>query len=286
MEVKWRNYLSSIASDPSVESGDIFKRLCKKVDDDIASTTANNMKDVKLIRVAKQRKGIFFEQLCEDLLKRGFLLSNANIVNVYRFANIPDDIRKYLRFYGNGGKLSKRDTGIDIVAEGKDGKWYAIQCKYLMRPTKVIRTPTGYPRAFKVSLTALSTFYSLCMATGPDDGKRLGNWEKYIVITSADGIQHQGAKHPKKMTIASGTLSKLPRDVWTQLCGFKGHSLIEEDETSSSNDKSDSKDEISTTNTLFTNNTMKNKISSEGLLMNSSNMMVARNAFLDRLSMK
>ena len=68
-------------------------------------------------------KGDIFE-----LITKYYLLTEpiyqTQIKNVWIHYEVPEDIRKYIN-------LPKNDEGIDLIAQTKDNKYWAIQCKYL-----------------------------------------------------------------------------------------------------------------------------------------------------------
>ena len=78
--------------------------------------------------------------------------------------------------------------GIDIIVEN-DGIFQAIQCKY--------KKHTGYKKNI-LTWKILSTFYALCLRTGP--------WDKYIVMTNCEYTLRQGKKTPKDFSICIKTV--------------------------------------------------------------------------------
>jgi hypothetical protein len=143
----------------------------------------------------KKIRGDIFEDFCVLYLKHV-----KTFKNVWRLQDIPDEIRVSL-------SLGTRDMGIDIVAEN-DGKFYAIQCKY--------KKHTSIKKNI-VTWKALSTFYALCMRTGP--------WEKYIVMTNCDYARHAGKKGPKDLSICLRTFQSTTKEQWTRMCELKGEVL-------------------------------------------------------------
>jgi predicted helicase len=144
----------------------------------------------------KKIRGDIFEDFCVVYLQkvRGY-------TNVWRLQDVPDDILEKL-------SVARRDFGIDIIAE-KDGKYTAIQCKY--------KKQTGKTNI--VTWKALSTFYALCMRTGP--------WDKYIVMTNCTYVRHMGKKTPKDLSICLRTLCKITKEQWTQMCNLGSHAIEE-----------------------------------------------------------
>ena len=61
-----------------------------------------------------------------------------------------------------------------------------------------------------ISWSALSTFYALCLRTGP--------WQKYIIMTTADYTRHQGPKTEKDLSICIGSLRGIKKDDWFKMC--------------------------------------------------------------------
>jgi predicted helicase len=88
--------------------------------------------------------------------------------------------------------------GIDLVVEDK-GAFYAVQCKY--------KKFTGKPTC--VSWQALSTFYALCMRTGP--------WKKYIVMTNCNYVRHQGKKTQADISICLNSFRGITHDEWAAM---------------------------------------------------------------------
>ena len=83
----------------------------------------------------------------------------------------------------------------------------AVQCKYKKHTE----------RKNSVSWTALSTFYALCLRTGP--------WDKYIVMTNCDYTRHEGKKTEKDMSLCLGTFRGIPKEGWLKMCGSEGSLL-------------------------------------------------------------
>ena len=144
--------LHSILLQGPIHLFDTFLTECQKWYDQPAHTfTEMRMRDNKKIR------GDVFEDFSVLYLKhvRGY-------TNVWRLEDVPEHVL-------GGLGLKRPDMGIDIVAE-KDGKYAAVQCKY--------KKHTGRKSKNVLSWKQLSTFYALCLRTGP--------WEKYIVMTNCD----------------------------------------------------------------------------------------------------
>lgn len=137
----------------------------------------------------KKIRGDVFEDFCVLYLKhvRGY-------PTVWRLADVPSDVLETL-------SLKRQDFGIDILCE-RDGKYTAVQCKY--------KKHTGYKSKTIVTWKQLSTFYALCMRTGP--------WEKFIVMTNCDYVRHMGKKTPKDLSICLKTFRNITKDQWFRMC--------------------------------------------------------------------
>ena len=173
---------------------DQFLVECQKFYDQPAHTfTEMRVRDNKKIR------GDIFEEFCVLYLKyvRGY-------DRVWRLEDVPDEIL-------GGLSLKRQDMGIDIICE-KAGRYTAVQCKY--------KKHTGYKSKTIVSWKQLSTFYALCMRTGP--------WEKYIVMTNCDYVRHMGKKTSKDLSICLRTFRKITKEQWAQMCELKGEKVAEE----------------------------------------------------------
>ena len=148
-------------------------------------------------RENKKIRGDIFEEFCVLYLK--FV---KNYENAWRLEDVPEDILTKL-------SLKRKDMGIDLIVENK-GIYSAVQCKYKK------------PEIKKTSITwkALSTFYALCMRSGP--------WDKYIVMTNCDYARHVGKKTEKDLSICIGTFRKMNSGDWVKMCNITGHNLVEE----------------------------------------------------------
>jgi hypothetical protein len=103
--------------------------------------------------------------------------------------------------------LKRRDMGIDIIVR-HNGEWYAVQCKY--------KSPNDKKKSY-ITWSALSTFYAMCLRTGP--------WAKYIVMTNCDYTRHQGDKGAKDLSICLGTFRATTSDQWLKMCDIQGQTL-------------------------------------------------------------
>lgn len=170
---------------------DAFITECQRWYDEPAHTfTEMRTRDNKKIR------GDIFEDFCVLYLRhvKGY-------ANVWRLADVPAEVLEAL-------SLKRQDFGIDILCE-QNGKYTAVQCKY--------KKHTGYKSKTIVTWKQLSTFYALCMRTGP--------WEKYVVMTNCDYVRHMGKKTPKDLSICLRRFQQITHDQWVRMCGLEGHTL-------------------------------------------------------------
>ena len=122
---------------------------------------------------------------------------------VWRLQDVPTEVLEQLG-------LKRQDVGIDIIAE-KAGKYSAVQCKY-----KKHRSVKKNILSWKI----LSTFYALCLRTGP--------WEKYIVMTNCEYARHEGKKSYKDLSICLRTFQKISRSDWFNMCEREAKPISEE----------------------------------------------------------
>ncbi len=122
---------------------------------------------------------------------------------VWRLQDVPTEVLEQLG-------LKRQDVGIDIIAE-KAGKYSAVQCKY-----KKHRSVKKNILTWK----ALSTFYALCLRTGP--------WEKYIVMTNCEYARHEGKKSYKDLSICLRTFQKISKSDWFNMCEREAKRISEE----------------------------------------------------------
>lgn len=206
---------------------ELFDKFQQRIDDHFATLKSTDIKSLKNAKGANKLKGDFFEYLCLRLLvprdtgeptvswKNPLL---RRVKNAWLFKEIPDTIRAECA-------LSTRDMGIDIVAETHDGQWLAIQCKYRKKPIKPRRTPNGMPIRNIVTHKDVSTFNALCERTGPKS--KGSGWYRQIVMTNCEGVNRQGRKTEKEMTIANKSFVAIDKSVWLALCGDNGHTLTD-----------------------------------------------------------
>ncbi len=120
---------------------DEFTKECQKWYEEPAHTfTEMRTRDNKKIR------GDIFEDFTVLFLKHARDFDEA-----WRLGDVPDEVLDKL------GLKKYQDMGIDIVAK-KDNKYYAIQCKY--------KKHTSFKKNI-LTWKQLSTFYALCLRTGP-----------------------------------------------------------------------------------------------------------------------
>jgi len=137
----------------------------------------------------KKIRGDIFEDFCILYLK-----NISKFQDVWLLEDVPEEILTNL-------SLKRRDMGIDIIVR-HNGEFYAIQCKY--------KTPSG--KKSYITWSALSTFYAMCLRTGP--------WAKYIVMTNCDYTRHQGPKGSKDVSICLGTFRRISTEGWFKMCGL------------------------------------------------------------------
>jgi predicted helicase len=134
-------------------------------------------------------RGDIFEIFCVLYLQQSY-------DEVWRLEDVPEEILTTL-------KMKRKDMGIDLIA--KKGELYsAVQCKY--------KKPTG--RKSSITWKALSTFYALCLRTGP--------WDKYIVMTNCDYTRRVGEKTEKDISICLKTFQGITKEKWIAMCGVEG----------------------------------------------------------------
>jgi predicted helicase len=172
---------------------DEFQAECQKWYEQPAHTfTEMRTRDNKKIR------GDIFEDFTVLFLKHA-----RDFQEVWRLGDVPDNVLDKL------GLKRNQDMGVDIVAK-KDNKYYAVQCKY--------KKHTSFKKNI-LTWKQLSTFYALCLRTGP--------WEKYIVVTNCEYTRHAGKKTTKDVSICLKTLQNITKEQWTKMCELEGHTLTE-----------------------------------------------------------
>jgi len=143
---------------------------------------AHTLQEMRARQNTKAR-GDIFEEFCAIYLK-----NVCGYENVWLLADVPEATLAQL-------SMKRKDMGIDLVVQDK-GFFYAVQCKY--------KKFTGKPTC--VSWQALSTFYALCMRTGP--------WKKYIVMTNCNFVRHQGKKTQADISICLNSFRGITHDEW------------------------------------------------------------------------
>jgi len=131
----------------------------------------------------KNKKGDSFEALTKYFLQLDPKYS-TQLKNVWLLKEVPPKIHKHLN-------LPDQDEGIDLVAETKDGKFWAIQCKYREDETK------------SLNRKELSTFTDLSFNV-------CKNIEFGLVCTTADRFSHKLKLYDEKLSFCSG-------EVWRAL---------------------------------------------------------------------
>ena len=126
--------------------------------------------------------------------------------NVWLLKDVPDEILDKL-------KMQRRDMGIDLIVETDEATYNAVQCKY----KKHLSTKQNI-----LSWKALSTFYALCLRTGP--------WDKYIVMTNCIYTRHQGKKTKQDVSYCLKTLQNINKEEWLRMCNVQGSKLGTNDE--------------------------------------------------------
>jgi predicted helicase len=182
MEVNLKQLLHTIYLKHPPNLFDEFIKECES----FYTKPAHTLAELR-VRNNKKIRGDLFEEFCVLYLKyvKGY-------DTVWLLEEVPNDILYSL-------SMKRQDMGIDLVVSRSDG-FYAVQCKYKKKEK----------RKTSVSWSALSTFYALCLRTGP--------WQKYIVMTTADYTRHQGPKTEKDVSICIGSLRGIKQDDWLKMC--------------------------------------------------------------------
>lgn len=188
MDLKKLLHTVFLKSPPNVF--DEFIQECQKW----YSQPAHTLQEMRT-RDNKKVRGDIFEDFCVLYLKevKGYQ-------DVWLLEDVPEDLLTQL-------SLKRRDMGIDLIVR-HNGEWFAVQCKY--------KTPSPGKKSY-ITWSALSTFYAMCLRTGP--------WAKYIVMTNCDYTRHQGPKGPKDLSICLGTFRATSSDQWIKMCNIQGNVL-------------------------------------------------------------
>ena len=149
--------------------------------------------------VDSQIKGDIFEEFSVLYLKhvKGFL-------NVWLLKDVPGELLEKL-------SMKRQDMGIDLICETSSGQFIAVQCKY--------KKASGFKQNV-LSWRSLSTFYALCLRTGP--------WSKYIIMTNCVYTRHQGKKTTQDVSYCLKTLQNITKEEWLKMCQISGSVLSEE----------------------------------------------------------
>lgn len=150
---------------------------------------AHDLVELRL-KESKKAKGDHFELLCQLYLETH---DKYNFKNVWLLHEVPTEILNKL-------SMKRKDFGIDLVCQTNSDKFIAVQAKY---------RKIGRKKSNVITWKMLSTFYALCLKTGP--------WEKYIVITNADYVTHMGKKTKKDQSICIGTWKKIKTETWLKM---------------------------------------------------------------------
>ena len=148
------------------------------------------------MRDNKKVRGDIFEEFCVLYLK--FVKGHKN---VWLLKDVPDEILVKLN-------VARRDMGIDIIVETTEETFIAVQCKYKKHTSVKLNI---------LSWKSLSTFYALCLRTGP--------WEKYIIMTNCIYTRHQGKKTKQDISYCLKTLQNITKDEWLSMCKTSGEKL-------------------------------------------------------------
>jgi hypothetical protein len=160
---------------------DAFIALCQQ----FYARPAHTLAELKS-RDNKKIKGDIFEDF-------SVLYLQSKGYEAWRLEDLPETLLTQLA-------LKRKDMGIDIVCV-KDGLYSAVQCKYL--------APKG--KKFGLPWRTLSTFYALCMRSGP--------WDKYIVMTNCDYVSRVGKKSDKDISFVLKSFQDMTNEEWLQMCG-------------------------------------------------------------------
>jgi len=169
---------------------DAFEAECQK----FYNEPAHSLTDMRT-RDNKKVRGDIFEDFCVLYLR-----NVGGYDNAWRLEDVPPEILEKMG-------MKRQDFGIDIIVE-KAGKYSAVQCKYKKHVSSKINM---------VTWKALSTFYALCLRTGP--------WEKYIVMTNCSYVRHQGKKTQKDVSIGLKKLQTMTSDQWVSMCNLVGQTI-------------------------------------------------------------
>jgi len=140
-------------------------------------TSANCWKDFEqsLEGIGRKEKGNAFEELTRLYLLTDPIFS-TKFKEIWHHSDIPQKIVDELG-------LQRPEIGVDIIAQVKDGTYWAIQCKFHQDPVD------------NVSYKELSTFFSIT-----ERNKTYNKLSHRLICTSANGVSHRvGKAHPEKL---------------------------------------------------------------------------------------
>jgi hypothetical protein len=200
-------------------------------------------------------KGNIFEVFCKLYLLNAY----DYYMNVWLLAEVPSEILEKLG-------MKRADVGIDLIALDKNNNYYAIQCKY--------RIGT-YKKKNVLSWKQLSTFYSLCLRTGP--------FYKMIVMTNADYVKREGRKTASDLSICKQTFINTDRLIWCKILGSMGYSLAPQGKL---NDDEKKSDEIKSNESNVKINIIIKEESINQEQKEKQNLRNLRTNFLDKLNLK
>lgn len=180
-------YLCKELSKITNQSIDVNKLI--SICDSFYQKPAHSISDLKLRN--QKIKGDIFEAFCYL-----YLINIYKLNNVWYISELPIEIQNRLN-------ITNKDMGIDLIGHDSQDNFYAIQAKFKKRNGN---------RKIMVSWKQLSTFYALCLKTGP--------YKKHIIITTADYVRHVGNKTQKDETIGYNKLSKINHFDWLKLSNY------------------------------------------------------------------
>jgi len=172
----------------------------------LTTRPAHSLAELRNVAISSAVKGSLFEDFCV-----AYLLNIQEYSKVWKIAELPPEIRESLG-------LPVRDMRIDLIAEDCIGRFSAVQVKFRKYISGFV--PGKKIRLDRVNWQDLSTFYALCARTGP--------YHRHIVMTNALGVNRQGGKGEKDISICGGTFKSLTvEDFRKMLAGLAGKETIE-----------------------------------------------------------
>lgn len=164
----------------------LFDLIANDINNIVDNKIAHNITELKDKNNFKKEKGDLWEAFCFL-----YLLHILQHDYVWFYKDVPPQMKEKLN-------LTKNDFGIDLISI-KDGKYYAIQCKFKKPLTKVQI----------ISWRSLSTFYAIVTKTGP--------WEKHIIMTNVNSCKHIGEKTKQDLSLCIGTFRHTPHFDWLKI---------------------------------------------------------------------